>query len=99
VLLRGEQKPIRMSEQAARLLDYGFALPAGTELGRLVETSPAQAPPDPKVPKARAAASGPQAAAARDGGSGVSPVLIALSALTVLAALAGAVLLRRRQAG
>ncbi|WP_307849775.1 D-alanyl-D-alanine carboxypeptidase family protein [Qaidamihabitans albus] len=28
VLLRGEQRPIRLSEQAARLLDYGFSLAA-----------------------------------------------------------------------
>lgn len=96
VLLRGEQEPIRMSDQAARLLDYGFALPGGTELGRLVETSPPPAPPDPEAPQARAAAPGPQAAPARDDGSSVSPVLIALSVLTVLAALAVALLLRRR---
>ncbi|MFC4004485.1 D-alanyl-D-alanine carboxypeptidase family protein [Prauserella oleivorans] len=32
VLLRAEQRPVRVSEQAARLLDYGFALAAsGTE--------------------------------------------------------------------
>ncbi len=36
VLMRGEQRPVPMSEQAARLLDYGFALPPGAAVGRLV---------------------------------------------------------------
>ena len=36
VLMRGEQRPVSMSEQAARLLDYGFALPTGHPVGRLV---------------------------------------------------------------
>jgi len=36
VLLRGEQRPVPMWEQAARLLDYGFALPPGTAVGQLV---------------------------------------------------------------
>ncbi len=39
VLIRGEQRPVPMSEQAARLLDYGFALPAGAPVGRLVDGS------------------------------------------------------------
>jgi serine-type D-Ala-D-Ala carboxypeptidase (penicillin-binding protein 5/6) len=36
VLMRGEQRPVSMSEQAARLLTYGFALPSGHPVGRLV---------------------------------------------------------------
>jgi D-alanyl-D-alanine carboxypeptidase (penicillin-binding protein 5/6) len=40
VLMRGEQRPVSMSEQAARLLDYGFALPAGHPVGRLVDGAP-----------------------------------------------------------
>ncbi|MFE2750714.1 D-alanyl-D-alanine carboxypeptidase family protein [Actinosynnema sp. NPDC059335] len=43
VLLRGQQQPTRMTDQAARLLDYGFALePAasGNPVGRLVEGAP-----------------------------------------------------------
>jgi D-alanyl-D-alanine carboxypeptidase (penicillin-binding protein 5/6) len=40
VLMRGEQRPVSMSEQAARLLDYGFALPAGHPVGRLVDSAP-----------------------------------------------------------
>lgn len=42
VLMRGEQRPVSMSEQAARLLTYGFALPTGKPVGRLVNG--AQAP-------------------------------------------------------
>lgn len=42
VLLRGEQQPVRMWEQAAGLLDYGFALPvAGSPVGQLVDGPPA----------------------------------------------------------
>jgi serine-type D-Ala-D-Ala carboxypeptidase (penicillin-binding protein 5/6) len=44
VLMRGEQRPVSMSEQAARLLDYGFALPRGHPVGRLVTGAE---PPDP----------------------------------------------------
>jgi D-alanyl-D-alanine carboxypeptidase (penicillin-binding protein 5/6) len=44
VLMRGEQRPVSMSEQAARLLDYGFALPPGHPVGRLVTGAE---PPDP----------------------------------------------------
>jgi serine-type D-Ala-D-Ala carboxypeptidase (penicillin-binding protein 5/6) len=40
VLMRGEQRPVSMSEQAARLLTYGFALPAGHPVGKLVEGPP-----------------------------------------------------------
>ena len=43
VLLRGQQQPTRMTDQAARLLDYGFALGAaasGNPVGRLVEGAP-----------------------------------------------------------
>lgn len=35
VLMRGEQRPVPMWQQAARLLDYGFALPTGQPVGRL----------------------------------------------------------------
>lgn len=45
VLLRAEQRPSRVSEQAARLLDYGFALAAaGTRpVGTLRQDTPATA--------------------------------------------------------
>jgi serine-type D-Ala-D-Ala carboxypeptidase (penicillin-binding protein 5/6) len=37
VLMRGEQHPVPMSQQAALLLNYGFALPPGHPVGRLVD--------------------------------------------------------------
>ncbi|MBW4716112.1 D-alanyl-D-alanine carboxypeptidase family protein [Saccharothrix obliqua] len=40
VLLRGQQAPVRMVDQAAQLLDYGFELPAGDPVGRLVDGAP-----------------------------------------------------------
>lgn len=41
VLMRGEQHPVPMDTQAARLLDYGFALPSTTEpVGTVVDRAP-----------------------------------------------------------
>ncbi|CCH34972.1 serine hydrolase [Actinosynnema sp. NPDC047251] len=40
VLLRGQQTPTKMTDQAAQLLDYGFDLPAGEPVGRLVDGAP-----------------------------------------------------------
>jgi len=40
VLLRGQQQPVRMTDQAANLLDYGFALPDVEPVGRLVDGAP-----------------------------------------------------------
>ncbi len=40
VLMRGEQRPVPMWQQAAQLLDYGFALPTGRPVGHLVAGPP-----------------------------------------------------------
>ncbi|WNG88852.1 D-alanyl-D-alanine carboxypeptidase family protein [Mycobacterium sp. ITM-2016-00317] len=40
VLLRGTRQPIAPWEQAARLLDYGFASAPGTKVGTLIEPDP-----------------------------------------------------------
>ncbi len=40
VMLRGTRIPIAPWEQAARLLDYGFATPPGTKVGDLIEPDP-----------------------------------------------------------
>jgi D-alanyl-D-alanine carboxypeptidase (penicillin-binding protein 5/6) len=40
VLLRGEQRPVSMSKQAARLLNYGFTLDPGRPIGQLVDQAP-----------------------------------------------------------
>ncbi|BBY32775.1 D-alanyl-D-alanine carboxypeptidase [Mycolicibacter minnesotensis] len=56
VLLRGTRQPIPPWQQAAQLLDYGFAVPPGTRVGTLIE-------PDPSLvaPRAPADAPSPQA--------------------------------------
>jgi D-alanyl-D-alanine carboxypeptidase (penicillin-binding protein 5/6) len=58
VLMRGEQHPVPMDTQAARLLDWGFALPADTPpVGTLVDQAPT-------APEAAATAPDRQAAPA-----------------------------------
>lgn len=47
VLLRGTRQPIAPWEQAAHLLDYGFATPPGTKVGALVEPDPSLVAPKP----------------------------------------------------
>lgn len=60
VLLHGTRLPIPPWEQAAHLLDYGFATPPGTQIGSLVEPDPSLVPPKPNP--ADRQASDPQAA-------------------------------------
>ncbi len=74
VLLRGEQEPVRIWEQAARLLDYGYALPADTKpVGVLVEAAPpepgasASHPPQAGSPAGSPAVTPPNGATGRDG--------------------------------
>ncbi|TFV56796.1 D-alanyl-D-alanine carboxypeptidase [Mycobacterium sp. PS03-16] len=55
VLLRGTRVPIAPWEQAARLLDYGFSLPAGTGVGTLIEPDPSL-DPQPEAVETDAAA-------------------------------------------
>lgn len=45
VLLHGTRQPIAPWEQAAHLLDYGFATPPGTQIGTLVEPDPSLVAP------------------------------------------------------
>ncbi|MGW0162651.1 serine hydrolase [Mycobacterium sp. NPDC003323] len=49
VLLKGTRVPIAPWEQAARLLDYGFATPAGTKVGTLIEPDPSLSPEKPEA--------------------------------------------------
>jgi D-alanyl-D-alanine carboxypeptidase (penicillin-binding protein 5/6) len=46
VLLRGTRQPIPPWQQAAHLLDYGFATPPGTRVGTLVEPDPSLVAPE-----------------------------------------------------
>ncbi|MCV7199612.1 D-alanyl-D-alanine carboxypeptidase family protein [Mycobacterium angelicum] len=48
VLLHGTRQPIAPWEQAAHLLDYGFATPQGTQVGTLVEPDPSLLAPKGK---------------------------------------------------
>ena len=47
VLLKGSREPIAPWEQAAHLLDYGFATPRDTKIGTLIEPDPSLAPARP----------------------------------------------------
>jgi len=49
VMLKGTRVPIAPWEQAARLLDYGFATPPGTKIGNLIEPDPSLVAPEPKA--------------------------------------------------
>lgn len=55
VLLKGTRQPIAPWEQAARLLDYGFATAPGTSIGTLIEPDPSLAPPAPDAATVTAA--------------------------------------------
>jgi serine-type D-Ala-D-Ala carboxypeptidase (penicillin-binding protein 5/6) len=57
VLLHGTRQPIPPWQQAAHLLDYGFATPPGTKVGKLID-------PDPSLVAATAPANSPSAPAA-----------------------------------
>jgi D-alanyl-D-alanine carboxypeptidase (penicillin-binding protein 5/6) len=64
VLLRGTREPIAPWEQAAHLLDYGFATAPGTKVGKLIEPDPsllAKAKQDTPDPTAVAATALPPA--------------------------------------
>jgi serine-type D-Ala-D-Ala carboxypeptidase (penicillin-binding protein 5/6) len=99
VLMRGEQRPVSMSEQAARLLNYGFALPPGRPVGRLVngeqppaeEATPAPVTPPDGLP---AASQGwtdrlPQA-------GGLIPVALWIGLAVTVLAILGALVARQR---
>lgn len=55
VLLHGTRQPIAPWEQAAHLLDYGFATPQGTQVGSLVAPDPSLAPAQTDTAADRAA--------------------------------------------
>jgi len=88
-VLGAEARPIRASEQTGVLLDWGFGLPAGASVGRLVEPGELDVKPTPSPAADDAAA----AAAARpsNGIPGSSPA--AVIGLTVAVAAVIAVML------
>jgi serine-type D-Ala-D-Ala carboxypeptidase (penicillin-binding protein 5/6) len=99
-LLGAEARPKRGWQQGAALLDWGFAQPAGAQVGRLVEPGEAPPPaavasptpaPQPTPPGGAARASDAVAAATR------LPVPAIAIGLAVLVALVAAVLVLRRR--
>jgi D-alanyl-D-alanine carboxypeptidase (penicillin-binding protein 5/6) len=51
ILLRGSREPSAPWEQAAHLLDYGFATKPDTRIGTLIEPDPSLIPPKPEAPQ------------------------------------------------
>jgi D-alanyl-D-alanine carboxypeptidase (penicillin-binding protein 5/6) len=49
VLLRGTREPIPPWQQAAHLLDYGYATAPGTKIGTLIDPDPSLIPPKPEA--------------------------------------------------
>jgi serine-type D-Ala-D-Ala carboxypeptidase (penicillin-binding protein 5/6) len=100
-LLGAEARPKRGWEQGAALLDWGFAQPAGAQVGRLVE--PGEAPPAPVVSSAPTPHPAPAPpggeARASDAAAPTSrlPVAAIAVGLTVVLALVAAVLVLRRR--
>ena len=88
-LMDSENKPVMPAEQAARLLDWGFALPAGTHrVGTLVSPSEVAASPSATSPETSAArSSGSRAAASLPPARfPVVPVTLGGTALLIVAA-------------
>lgn len=103
-LMLGEQAPIPMVEQAALLLDWGFALPAGTPaVGELVQPRPPGVPPPtPRSTQPQSSTSGgaAQAVAAAGGAAGqtsTAPSPLLLVGLGLSSALVVMVLVRGRR--
>ena len=74
--LRGTRLPIAPWEQAARLLDYGFATPAGTKVGTLIDPDPSLAPPRPGTDLAAAPVLSTDALPVRIGVSVVGTIIV-----------------------
>jgi serine-type D-Ala-D-Ala carboxypeptidase (penicillin-binding protein 5/6) len=99
-VMNTESRPLRAADQAARLLDWGFSVPAETPgVGRLVD--PGEVPEDPPPPAPSATPTptpaappdeAPPATAASADGSALPAVLVAGA---VLALVAGSVAVRR----
>ena len=104
ILMRGEQRPVPMWEQAARLLNYGFALAPGRPVGRLVdEAAPLEtAGPAPGSTGATSGLRELPAADAQDrpgrppGAGGLIPVALWIGAAVIVLAVLGALVARQR---
>ncbi|MEV0252096.1 D-alanyl-D-alanine carboxypeptidase family protein [Nocardia sp. NPDC050712] len=83
VLLQGEVLPIRPWQQAARLLDYGFALPRDAQVGALPSRNGDS--PGPTAPLASPPPKDDAAPAAESGNGGIRTALLAAGLLAILA--------------
>ncbi|RKR86276.1 D-alanyl-D-alanine carboxypeptidase (penicillin-binding protein 5/6) [Micromonospora pisi] len=102
-LLGAEARPLRGWQQGAALLDWGFALPRETSVGRLVDPGEATATPSPSPASTRRGGASTTRATARSTPwwSGVSPTTgVGLGAALAVAAVVTVVaLLVSRQRG
>ncbi len=97
-LLGAEARPLRGWQQGAALLDWGFALPRGASVGRLV--TPEEVGPPPPLPSSPEAGRQPAtagAAVARSAPSRLLTVAAAASVAVVLTAAPLLLLLTRRR--
>jgi serine-type D-Ala-D-Ala carboxypeptidase (penicillin-binding protein 5/6) len=98
-----ENVPVRAADQAAQLLDWAFAVPAGTDgVGRLVDSA-ADVPPSPSPsapPPTPGAAPGtpPAAQGASAGGEDEDPALVPIALAVAAVAVVSATLVGRRRA-
>ena len=89
-----ESRPLRAADQAALLLDWGFALPAGTEgVGTLVQPADLVAPATSAAPTTAPVAAPVRGSEAARASSSILPLSLAGGALLVL----GAAFLGRRR--
>ncbi len=96
VLLRGTRQPIAPWQQAARLLDYGFATAPGTRIGELIEPDPSLRPREAEADSDTAANAAPVLPA------DAMPVRVGVGfvgAVVVLGLIMGARSLNRREHG
>ncbi|GAA4710133.1 hypothetical protein Prum_083110 [Phytohabitans rumicis] len=84
-VLGAEARPLRASAQTAKLLDWGFALPAEATVGRLVD--PGEVDPTPAPAEPRAGQDAPAGASASTGVPGSSPTAAVGLAVAVAAVL------------
>ncbi|MER7008635.1 D-alanyl-D-alanine carboxypeptidase family protein [Dactylosporangium sp. NPDC000555] len=100
-IMGAEIVPARAWKQGTMLLDWGFALPAGTSVGHLVtpqEAAALHAPPSPSASAAAAAAEARPAASKGATGGTVGALSAAAAALVGAAAFAAVRVRRRAQA-
>jgi len=93
-LMRGEQEPVPMWRQAATLLDWGFAQPAGAPpIGQLVDSPPVPDPPPVTAASGAAVGDARASAAGEVGPSGLPVELILVTAAVTVSMV---LVLRRR---